>query len=225
MTNAPDALARAAIEPIHGDMLVGLGTGRAATRAIHALAEKAKRGEFAGPCVATSVASAKLGAELGLRILDMGGTAKVDYLFDGADEVDPELRMIKGGGGAMTREKIVAHASSTCVYMIQQSKLAGRLGESFRLPIEVLEFARAMVESELRSAGLEPELRKRDGAVVMTDQENVILDVSLDGKLSPEEVNAMLNALPGVVDHGLFLTQADTVFVESEETALKRLTR
>src|SRR5580693_3789759 len=145
-----DLLAAAAVT----GMTVGLGTGRAATRAIRALAERAVAERLALRCAATSRASHDLAAKLGLIVGSLEEIGHIDYLFDGADEVDPVLRMIKGRGGAMTREKIVAHASARRVYLIQSDKLSSRLGERAPLPIEVRAADLAQVQEDLRKIGL-----------------------------------------------------------------------
>src|SRR5580704_8854497 len=131
-----DLLAAAAVKDIVTGMTVGLGTGRAATRAIRALAERAAAERLALRCAATSRASHDLAAKLGLIVGSLEEIGHIDYLFDGADEVDPVLRMIKGRGGAMTREKIVAHASARRVYLIQSDKLSSRLAKGRRCPLK-----------------------------------------------------------------------------------------
>jgi ribose 5-phosphate isomerase A len=133
MVTDMDALASAAVQDVRDDMTVGLGTGRAATRAIHALARRATEERLKLHCVATSRASEELARALGLLIRDMQAVERVDYLSDGADEVDESLRMLKGRGGAMTREKIVAQASARRVYLIQSRKRVGHLGETVEL--------------------------------------------------------------------------------------------
>src|SRR6266571_2564059 len=129
-----DLLASAAVKDIVSGMNVGLGTGRAATRAIRALAERAATERLALRCVATSKASHDLAARLGLTVGSLEEIRNLDYLFDGADEVDSALRMIKGRGGAMTREKIVAHASARRVYLVQDAKRVAHLGATAPLP-------------------------------------------------------------------------------------------
>ena len=213
-----DALAVAAVAGIRGGMMVGLGTGRAATRGIRALAERAAAEGLDIRCVATSTASAELATQLGLRVEPMEGVEAVDYLFDGADEVDPQLRMIKGRGGAMTREKIVAQASRHRVYLVQTSKLVPRLGEKAPLPIEVLQFGLASTRRALAALGLKGVLRlAENGSVYQTDNGNPILDAPIPAGSTPERLAAALDALSGVVGHGLFLDEADVVLSENEQ--------
>ncbi len=150
-----DALAAEAVKDIVSGMRVGLGTGRAATRAIRALAVRASTEQLDLQCVATSQASEDLARTLGLRVGSLREIERLDYLFDGADEVDDALRMIKGRGGAMTREKIVAHAAARRVYLVQTNKLVRRLGDAAPLPIEPMAFAIAAIRRELERCGLE----------------------------------------------------------------------
>lgn len=229
MAPAPnDALAERTVAAIDSGMTVGLGTGRAATRAIHALARRAKADSLKITCVATSVASHQLGESLGLRVLAMEPVASVDFLFDGADEVDPQLRMVKGRGGAMTREKIVAaavHARGRRVYMIDDAKLVSRLGEKMPLPIEVMRFGLASVTRRLAEIGLSGPIRQRDGGDYVTDNGNLVIDAALPGTRAPEDFGRLLDAIEGVIDHGLFLTEAHEVLVEDSTGAVRSMTR
>lgn len=221
-----DALAAAAVGAVEPGMMVGLGSGRAARRAIAALGERAGREDLPITCVATSLASAELGESLGLTVIDMETVDRIDYLFDGADEVDPELRMIKGGGGAMTREKIVARASRRRVYIVGEEKLVPRLGTGFRLPIEVMRFGLAWVRRRLASIGLEGEIRRTpDGAIYLTDNDNTVLDAVLGEGLDIDEVARRVDAITGVVGHGLFLSEADAVLVERADGVIDELRR
>lgn len=221
-----DALAMAAIADIRSGMTVGLGTGRAASRAIRALGHRAVVERLDIRCVATSAASAELAGQLGLRVEPMEGVEAVDYLFDGADEVDPQLRMIKGRGGAMTREKIVARASARRVYLVQATKLVRRLGEHAPLPIEVLRFGLASTRRALRGLGLGGALRFTPaGAVYETDNGNPVIDAPLPADVHAEGLGAALDALSGVIGHGLFLEEADVVLCEDALGKVTRLER
>jgi ribose 5-phosphate isomerase A len=226
MTHA-DLLAEHAVAPVESGMLVGLGTGRAATRGIHALARRAHEEKLRVECVATSEASASLARELGLPVLPFGEVERVDYLFDGADEIAPDLTMLKGRGGAMTREKIVAHATSRRVYLIDDSKLVSRIGERFPLPIEVLPFALASVRRALRDAGLVGPVRTReDGEVYHTDNGFLVIDAAIPEGRRPREINDALARIDGVLGHGLFLDEADEALVETQDrSSVRRLTR
>ena len=205
-------------------MIVGLGTGRAAARGVRALAERAKAEKLAITCVATSVATADLAKSLGLNVVEFAGVSKVDYLFDGADEVDPKLRMLKGGGGAMTRERIVAAAAVATggvrVNMIDEAKVVPWLGSRMPLPVEVIPMALALVRRQLEDMGLNGVVRKaKDGAGnYCTDNGNLILDLKLTAELTQGgEADVLardLDEMAGIVDHGLFVTEAQTVLVE-----------
>jgi ribose 5-phosphate isomerase A len=221
-----DLLAVAAVKDIVSGMAVGLGTGRAATRAIRALAQRAAAEGLVLRCVATSQASHDLAAALGLTVGSLEEIGRLDFLFDGADEVDPELRMIKGRGGAMTREKIVAHASARRVYLIQANKLSSRLGEKAPLPIEVPASDLATVRQALRAIGLEGPVRlNADGTPYRTDSGNPVIDAPLAAGIDVQQLGASLDGLPGVVGHGLFLAEADAVLIEDEAGRVSRQTR
>jgi ribose 5-phosphate isomerase A len=234
---AKDQLAQAAVATISHRMTVGLGTGRAATRAIHALAERIRSGTLDHiSAVATSNASADLARDLGITVVEMRDTMTVDLLFDGADEFDDDMRMIKGGGGAMTREKIVAYAARRKIYLVQHAKRSDRLGENFRVPVEVLEFAIGVLTARFEWLGLDPKLRMNDQAQpIRTDSGNLIVDLRMppDPRAEPNNRNAMteqmfraaLNSMPGIVEHGLFLDEADEIIIEDEAGNLSRLVR
>lgn len=205
-------------------MMVGLGTGRTASRAIHALADRVREERLDIRCVPTSHATETLARFLGLHVADFALVERVDYLFDGADEVDPELRMLKGGGGAMTRERIVAHASRRRVYIIDQSKLVPRLGTRTSLAVAVFAFGLASVRATLRELGLNGVVRRTlDGQLFITDNANLIIDLTL-GEGDLDELAAVLDSIPGIVDHGLFLDEADEVLVETSQ-GIQRLER
>lgn len=221
-----DALAMQAVQPVKDGMIVGLGTGRAATRAIHALGYKARAQSLNIKCVATSQRSASLARELNLPVIEMKDMLRVDYLFDGADEVDPQLRMLKGGGGAMTREKIVASAADHRIYLIQEEKLVDTLGTRMRLPVEVLDCALGIVTMQLEYLKMDPALRAKpikdhNGheklEPVLTDDGNPILDCTF-GSLDAADADIALRIMPGVVGHGVFIDQAHAVIIESTDT-------
>ncbi|HRQ72045.1 MAG TPA: ribose 5-phosphate isomerase A [Phycisphaerales bacterium] len=220
-----DALAEAVIAEIQPGMIVGLGTGRTASRGVVALAERVKEQVLELRCVPTSHATETLARYHGLPVMDFAMVESVDLLFDGADEVDPSLRMLKGAGGAMTRERIVAWASKRRIYMVDESKMVDRLGTRTTLAVAVLAFGLSAVRSELRSLGLNGVVRRTiKGELFITDNGNLIVDVAL-GEHDVEELDAALNSIPGVVDHGLFLTEADEVFVERSDGTIDRLRR
>lgn len=219
-----DPLAEAAVAEIQSGMIVGLGTGRTASRGIRALASRVREEKLDIRCVSTSEASERLAKELGLNVIEFCNVEAVDYLFDGADEIDRNLRMLKGSGGAMTRERIVAWASDRRVYMVQEHKVVTKLGTSATIPIAVLAFGLSYIRSELRQLGLNGVCRRNlDGSFFITDNGNLVLDVSPNGA-EPEQINDWLNDIPGVIDHGLFLTEADEILIETPQS-IERLVR
>lgn len=210
-----DRLAEATVAPIQSGMLIGLGTGRTARRGVRALAERIRAEDLKVDCVASSEATEQLARELELRVVDFALVEEVDYLFDGADEVDSKLRMLKGSGGAMTRERIVAWASKRRVYMVDGHKMVENLGTNATLPVAVMAYGLASTRASLRSVGLNGVCRRTmDGDMFITDNGNLILDVPLTPDHCLEELAAHLNDIPGVIDHGLFLGEADEILVD-----------
>jgi ribose 5-phosphate isomerase A len=221
-----DALALAAVAPIAQNMVVGLGTGRAASRAIRALADRVSCEGLRLRCVSTSEATSELARQLELPMTDLSQVEMIDYLFDGADEVDPLLRMLKGRGAAMTREKVLAHCARQRVYLIGHEKSVARLGQRCPLPVEVLPLARPAIERVLGRIGFPAELRcDAQGKPVNTDNGGQILDVTLPDPLPDAldlpSVDRLLNNTPGVIGHGLFLTEADRVIIETADGGLE----
>lgn len=219
-----DALAEAAVAGIENGMIVGLGTGRTASRAINALAERVRSENLDIRCVPTSHVTETLARALGLKIADFPMIERVDYLFDGADEVDPKLQMLKGGGGALVREKIVANAADRRVYIVDESKLVDRLGQRTTLAIAVMAFGLASIRKRIRDLGLHGVVRRTlDGHLFLTDNGSLIIDVTLEDR-DVRELSCELNCIPGVVGHGIFLDEADEVLVETP-TGIQKMTR
>lgn len=199
-----------ALELVRPGMRLGLGTGSTAKHFVDLLGAKVAEG-LDVLCVATSEATQGQAEALGIPMSTLDRTPELDLTVDGADEVDPELRLIKGGGAAHLREKIVAVASKRMVVIADESKLVETLGR-FPLPIEVvpfgLEATRRAVAAAIAAAGAEGELKLRlrgDGSVLVTDGGHYIFDAHLGRIEQPEALAAALNAVPGVVEHGLFL--------------------
>ncbi|MGH7320398.1 MAG: ribose 5-phosphate isomerase A, partial [Candidatus Rokuibacteriota bacterium] len=176
--------------------------------------------------VPTSEDTARLAREVGIPLIDLPPTP-LDLTVDGADEVDPDLNMIKGFGGALVRERIVAAASRRQVILVTADKLVPRLGARGRLPVEVIPFARPVCETRLAALGCRPAIRLApgvDSTPFVTDNHNLILDCGIDPIDDPAALERAIRGLPGVVDTGLFLGTADTVLVAEAGTvrALKR---
>ncbi|MGN6278315.1 MAG: ribose-5-phosphate isomerase RpiA [Sphingomonas sp.] len=206
--------AEAAVAEIEDGMLVGLGSGSTAAFAIAAIGAKVREG-LTIDAVATSVASAKLAIQHGIDLLDFEDVAAVDLVIDGADEIDAYLRAIKGAGGAMLREKIVASAAKRMVVVADGSKRVKQLGKA-PVPVEVLPFARAFVEGELRRLGGAPVLRRRGRDPYLTDQDNLVFDCAFGLLDAPEELAVALAAIPGLLGHGLFCREVDAAYVAAD---------
>lgn len=201
-------------------MIVGLGTGSTASLAIRYLGERVADG-LRVHGVATSDASARLARDLNIPLLDLNDTTVIDLTLDGADEIGPHLMLIKGGGGALLREKLVAVQSREVIIIADSSKEVSSLGR-FPLPVEVVPFAWRRVERDLRDLGLAPELRAIDGRAFLTDQHNMILDCHARRLDDPAAIATRIKALPGVVEHGLFLGIATRAIVARPEGIAER---
>lgn len=221
-----DALALAAVAEIESGMIVGLGTGRTSGRALIALEQRIREEGLSVKCVPTSHATETQARALGMTVIDFAMVESVDYLFDGADEVDPDLRMIKGRGGALVRERVVAMASRRRVYIVTEEKLVNRLGERSTLPVAIHYFSLTSTRKKLINMGFNGVVRRTlSGDHFLTDQGNLVIDVTLPTNITPEEAAEMLDSVPGVVDHGLFLTEADEVLVETKDGKIERMSR
>ena len=215
------ALARRALGFVKDDTAVGLGAGRAATAFVRALAARVRDGlRVRG--VPVSEATAALAGELGIPLV--GLEVEIDVTVDGADEVDPDLNLIKGYGGALVRERIVAAASRRQIILVERDKLVPRLGSRGRLPVEVVSFALPLSRRRLAALGLAPTLRMAGESQFVTDNGNVILDCVVGPIVDPPALERALRAVPGVVDTGLFLGTADTVLV-ADGTSVSELSR
>lgn len=211
---AKKAAAEAGARLVRLGQRVALGTGSTAALAIRALAARwAELGPF--EAVASSEASARLAVELGLRVRALRGDDRFDIMLDGADEVDPRLALTKGGGGALFREKLLARLSREVVILVDGSKLVEVLGVGFRIPVEVVPFARPVIAARLQADGADARLRAAsDGRPFVTDNGNEILDVAWPGGVpDPARTEAALRAIPGVVESGLFVGLAHRVLV------------
>jgi ribose 5-phosphate isomerase A len=211
------ATAKAAIAYVPDDCVVGVGSGSTANFFI---AELGKIRQRIRGAVASSEATAKRLKDLGIAVLDLNGVDELPVYVDGADEVTRHLAMIKGGGGALTREKIVAAVARKFVCIADGTKLVDVLGK-FPLPVEVIPLARSYVARELRKRGGHPEWRQN----FVTDNGNVILDVRGLSILNPVELEGELNQITGVVTTGLFARRAADVLLLGTGDGVKTLTR
>ncbi len=215
-TNDPlAALATHALDFVKDGDVVGLGSGRASTAFVHALATRVRSGlKVRG--VPTSEETARLARELGIDLV--GLEAEIALTVDGADEVDGKLNLIKGHGGALVRERIVAAASQRQVILITSDKLVEVLGSRGPLPVEVMPFAVPLCRRRLEDLELKPTLRMQDNRPFVTDNFNVIFDCALGPIGDPERLDRAIRAIPGVIDTGLFLGTAERVVVADGET-------
>ena len=213
----PTGAAQAALEFVQPGMTLGLGTGRAASAFVEALGVRVAEGlEITG--VPTSDATEQLARELNIPLTTLEAAGRLDITFDGADEVDDALDLIKGYGAAMVREKIVAASSDQLVILVGPEKLVSALGERGRLPIEVLPFGEAVVRHELGKLGLDTDLREaRDGQTLVTDNGNWVLDAKLSPPLDAVALEQAIVGMPGVLGTGFFLGMADAVLIGSGE--------
>jgi ribose 5-phosphate isomerase A len=204
------AAARASLEYVKDGMVVGLGTGSTATHFIRLLAEKVKNGlRLRG--IPTSTRSGELAKSLGIPLTTLDECQEIAVTVDGADEVDPQLRLIKGGGGALLHEKIVASATRQLVIVADETKRVQNLGK-FPLPVEVIKFSQALVAKRIAALGANVQLRAApDGKPFITDENNHILDCRFGEIRDPDRLARDLSAMPGVVEHGLFIGMASLV--------------
>jgi ribose 5-phosphate isomerase A len=219
---AKRAVAARAVEFVEDGMRVGLGTGTTSTMFIRALAERVAAG-LKIRCVASSDASFNLGLQLGMDVTTLDKLPELDLYIDGADEVGPGLALIKGGGGALLREKIVASAAKHFIVVVDSTKIVDHLGR-FPLPVEVVKIALPIVQPKLESLGLNPKQRpaKTGDGPYLTDEGNYILDCACGEITDPEKTAAQIRAIVGVVEHGLFLNMASLALVAGEDGVTER---
>ena len=205
-----------AVDEIEDGMFVGLGTGSTTAYAIKSLSDRIRQG-LRITAVATSRATGMLARRLAVPLVPFEQFSSVDLTIDGADEIDCHFQAIKGGGGALLREKVVAAASSRMIVIVDASKVVQRLG-GFPLAVEVVPFASEFVRTHLANLGASVTLRSVGGEPFITDHSNHILDAAFGKALRPIEIAGAIDAIPGVMEHGLFLSEIDTVVIGRGET-------
>ena len=207
---------KAAAARVQSGSIVGLGTGSTTAYAIEYIGERLKSGELKDiKGVPTSFQASILAKQYGIPLTTLDEISRIDIAIDGADEVDPQKNLIKGGGAAHTREKIVDALAEQFIVVVDSSKLVDRLGSTFLLPVEVLPMAMTPVMQAIEKLGGKPELRmgvKKAGPVI-TDQGNFVIDVKFDSIDNPAELEKTLNNIPGVLENGLFVGVADIILV------------
>jgi ribose 5-phosphate isomerase A len=211
------AVAAAAVEQIQDGMVLGLGSGSTAALMIQGLGERLRRGELRDIIgVTTSFQGEVLAAELGIPLQSLNAVDRIDLAIDGADEVDPALQLIKGGGACHVQEKLVACRADRFVVVVDASKMVDTLNLGFLLPVEVLPGAWRQVKGQLAEMGGDAQLRMavRKAGPVVTDQGNLVLDVTFAGGIQdPLALEKDINNLPGVLENGLFVNLTDQVLV------------
>ena len=208
--------AEKAVEYIEDGMIVGLGTGSTVEYALIKLGEMVKKGlKIQG--IPTSLRTKKSATNYGIPLTDLKEHAEIDVTIDGADEVDSNLFVIKGGGGALTREKIIAYHSKKVIIIIDETKVTKRLGFDFALPVEVTKYGWTATMKTLEDMGCTPELRTITGEPYITDNQNYIIDCDFGKIDEPEVLEKEINSIPGVVENGLFIDLVSEVIVGSKQ--------
>ena len=199
---------------VQSGMVIGLGTGSTAIHATRRIAQRIHSGELTGiRAIPTSRATEASARQLQIPLSDFADIQRIDMTIDGADEVDPELNLIKGGGGALLREKIVAQSTDEFVIVVDESKLSPRLGTIFAVPVEVVAFGWHGQARWLESLGADVKLRMDGGESYRTDQGNFILDCDFGAIDDVAALSQLLNGRAGIVEHGLFIGMAGRVVV------------
>lgn len=221
--NSKKLAAERAVEYIKDGMQVGLGTGSTAYWAIKAIGERVKNG-LQITAIATSRQSEKLASELNIPLTSFDKTKQLDVTIDGADEVDEHMNLIKGGGGALLREKIVASATLHYIIVADESKLVSPLGK-FPLPVEIVLFGWELTVFHLEKLGCTIKIRQDKDGPFITDNGNYIADCSFGTIADPAKLTSDLNAIPGVVENGLFVGVPELVIVATPDGDVKVLTK
>jgi ribose 5-phosphate isomerase A len=214
MANLKKLAGDRAAEFVKSGMIVGLGSGSTAAYAVIRIGEMVRDGlltDIVG--IPTSDSTAKLAEGWNIPLTTLHDQPHIDLTIDGADEIDPQLNLIKGGGGALLREKIVAHASRQEIIVADQTKLVERLGQGFLLPVEVIPFGWNICAADLAKLGCPPRLRMQGDMPYVTDEGNYILDCELPPVDDLKALECKINLIPGVVENGLFLGYTDLVVV------------
>ncbi|WP_282075606.1 ribose-5-phosphate isomerase RpiA [Maribacter aquivivus] len=217
--NEKKVAALEAVKYIKSGMTVGLGTGSTAFYMIEAIGEMVQNG-LELKAVATSDETEKLAKKLGIHVITLAEAKRLDVTIDGADEVDEDFQLIKGGGGALLREKIVAHNSDMNIIIADSSKSVSKLGK-FKLPIETIPFATQLIIKELEGMKLAPVQRMRGTEDYKTDENNDIVDINIwDTDIKLTDLEQQLKTIPGIVETGLFLTTTNLVIIGKGEKAI-----
>lgn len=220
MVNEKKVAGEAAAKYVENGMIVGLGTGSTVRFTTEKLAERIETEGLQIQGVPTSQATEELAKSLGIPLVSLGEVAEIDVTIDGADEIDGALNGIKGGGGALLREKIVASISKRNIWVADARKKVEQLGK-FPLPVEVIPFACPVLMRTFEKNGMVPEIRKDGEAYFVTDSGNWIVDLHLEKIEDAEALETWLNMLPGIVENGLFLKRANVAIIATGESVKK----
>ncbi len=208
--------AEKACEYIEDEMILGLGTGSTVDYALRKIGKMVNEGlKIKG--IPTSFRTKKIAKEEKIPLTSLEENPEIDLTIDGADEVDSELRLIKGGGGALTREKMIAYYSKKVIIVIDETKVVKMLGIDFSLPVEVVKFGWTSTKEKLKEFNCNVELRKIMNNPYITDNSNYILDCEFDRIKDPVKLEIDINSIPGVVENGLFIGLADEIIVGSKQ--------
>ncbi|WP_372773341.1 ribose-5-phosphate isomerase RpiA [Mangrovibacterium sp.] len=217
--NAKQLVGEKATEYVQNGMIVGLGTGSTAYYAIQKIGQMVSEG-LKIQAVPTSNATERLARELNIPLLNVAEVREIDLTIDGADEFDPNKQLIKGGGGALLREKIIASITKFYICIADNGKRSDVLG-SFALPVEVTPFAWEITAFQIEKLGCKPKLRYNGNDPFITDNQNYILDCKFDRIDRPTELNLKLNQIPGVVENGLFTNMVDLIICNTADNEIQ----
>lgn len=225
--NDKELVARHAAARVKDGMLVGLGTGSTANYFIEALASRQQQEGLRITAAASSVVSTIKARELGLPLISIDQLSRLDLYVDGADEVTLDSTLLKGRGYDLVREKLMARGADEFIVLVDRSKLVNRIGERYPIPVEVMPFAWQLVKRTLESLGGRGDLRPnsaKDGLAI-TSHGSLVLDMTFDAKVGSDALDEMLNATPGVVEHGIFRNLAGTVLIADNGQVEERRAR
>ncbi len=215
-----------AVDFVRSGMVIGLGSGSTVKHALDEIASRLSTRQIEGILgVPSSIETDRIARRLNILLTSLDQHPQLDITIDGADEVDPQLNLIKGGGGALLREKVLAQASRRNVIIVDGSKLSPRLGSNWPLPVEVLPFAAGSVEQYLKAQGAKVDIRLgADGRRMQTDQGNIVFDVHFGPIEDPAGLAALLSTRAGILEHGLFIGSTDDLIV-ADHSGVRHLTK
>ncbi|RCW73258.1 ribose-5-phosphate isomerase RpiA [Saliterribacillus persicus] len=209
----------AAVDLIHNKMVIGLGTGSTVYHTINKLGEKMKDEKLDVTCVSTSSNTTEFAKQLGIKLVALNDVQDIDLTIDGADEIDGDFRAIKGGGGALLFEKIVASSSRKVAIIVDSTKYVDTIG-AYPLPVEVLPFGYKYVFERMVREGFQPNLRKMGNDPFITDSGNFILDINVSNiidKVDTINLEKYINNIPGVIENGLFTNIVDVIYIGKKD--------